>query len=180
MLKALLEIERNRSIGRTRLGSSLSLGQGETRTLLRRLKEAELINVKPIGCELTEKGRRNASRIRKLFPWESTIDGTSLRLGEVSHAILARGGSGKVKNGIEQRDAAIKSGASGALTIFYESGRFVVPIDRTDSEAVTSSPEPWNTLRKAELKEGDAIIISGASDEKSAEFGAWNAALTLA
>jgi hypothetical protein len=179
-IKALLEIEKNSSIGRTRLGSVLALGQGETRTLLRRMKEAGLISIESTGCELTEKGRRDASRIRKLFPWESTIDGSSLKLGELSYAIIARDGSRKVRNGIEQRDAAIKSGASGALTIFYENGRFVVPVDRTDSEAATSSAEPWNTLRLAEPKDGDAIIISGALDEKSAEFGAWSAALTLA
>ena len=144
------------------------------------MKEAGLIKIAIHGCELTLKGKKEASQIRKLYPWESTIDGSSLRLGEVSYAIIARGGSIKVKNGIEQRDAAIKSGASGALTVFYEKGRFVVPVDRTDSETATSSQEPWNTLRRSEPGEGDAIIISGAVNETLAKFGAWSAALTLA
>jgi len=52
-------------------------------------------------------------------------------------------------------------------------------VDRTDSEAATTSAEPWIALRQAKPCERDAVIICGAADETSAKLGAWSAALTL-
>lgn len=179
VLKAIITIGDNGKIGRTKLGSELALGTGEIRTLIKRLKEAELISVDANGCELDSKGKQEYKALLDLFPWKSEVDGTSLRIGSYCYAIIARNGSKHVRLGIEQRDAAIKSGAVGALTLLFKRGSFVIPNEGTDCEKMTGSKEPWKALRTAKLLDGDAIVISGGNDIHSAEYGAWSAASTL-
>ncbi len=179
VIKAIIEIGENKVIGRTKLGSTLDLGQGEIRTLIKRLKDAGLITVEASGCALTPKGKNEFAQLQAAFPWRSLVDGSSLGVGRICFSILARGASKRVRNGIEQRDAAIIAGAAGALTILFVKDRFVTPNDGTDCEKSTDSDEPWRTIRASKPREGDAIIISGADESLTAEYGAWSAAKTL-
>ncbi len=179
VLKAIFEISKLGSVGRGRLGTLLNLGQGEVRTLIKRLKDRGLIRIEASGCVLTQKGRREYSAISHSLPWVSLVDGRALGMGKYSYAVLIRGKTGKVKKGLEQRDASIKVGASGAITVVYSSGRFRFPDDRTDCEK-SGKTEPWETLRSvARPRENDAFVISFASNSIFAEYGALSAALTL-
>ncbi|MHB1908212.1 MAG: DUF4443 domain-containing protein [Nitrososphaerales archaeon] len=178
VIKAIISIGKAKSIGRGKLGQVLDLGQGEVRTLIRRLKDGSFIEVTSSGCTLTPLGRKQYDAIMKVIPWFGEVPGVSLDLGKTCFAILVRGRSGKVKRGLEQRDAAIKFGSSGALTIFYSQGRFKIPGEDRDCES-GSSEEPWKTIRSASPKENDTVIISGGRDKLSAEYGAFSAALTL-
>lgn len=179
VLKAIVTIGDNGKIGRTKLASELNLGTGAIRTLIKRLKEAEVISVDSSGCELGSKGKQEYKELVDLFPWKSVVDGSSLGIGSYCYAIIGRRVSRHVRMGIEQRDAAIKSGAVGALTLLFKKGCFVIPNEGTDCEKMTGSKEPWKSLRSAKLLEGDAVVISGGNDIHSAEYGAWSAASTM-
>lgn len=178
MLKALLVIGSSGNVGRGKLGAVLDLGQGEVRTLIKRLKDARLITIEERGCSLTSLGRKEFAQVKKLIPWSSSLDGKSLGLGDFCWAINVRGRSEKIRRGIEQRDAAVKAGANGALTVIYSSGKFRIPPVDTEGEATTTL-EPWATIRSMGVKERDALIISGSRDLLSAEYGALSAALSI-
>ncbi len=178
VVKAMMEIGERKKVGRTRLASLLNLGQGEIRTLLKRLRENGLIEIVSNGCQLTELGKRNYFELSKVIPWRSSIDGSSLCIGSYCFAIIIRGKSAKVTKGLEQRDAAIRAGASGALTVIYSGKKFKEPSEGGDCEASGIS-EPWISIRKSEPKNNDVIIVSGGEEPLEAEYGGWAAALTL-
>ena len=178
VLKALLVIGEEGSIGRGKLGQILDLGQGEVRTLIKRLRQSDLIRIEADGCSLSRSGLRQFRSVSKVLPWRSPVNVESIGLGDACFAVLVRGRSSKVRKGIEQRDAAVRSGAIGALTVLYRKGHFRVPSESEDCER-TGPSEPWITIRQAKPKESDTIIVSGADDTLQAEYGALSAALSI-
>lgn len=178
VLKALLAIGESGSLGRWRLGTSTGLGQGEVRTLIKRLKDNGMILIETDGCRLSKKGENEYQKIQSLLSWSARVDATPLKLGDVCWAVIARRAAGNVRFGIEQRDAAIKAGAGGAFTAIFRSGRFTVPGEGADCEGSGPS-EPWLTIRKAPIADGDVAVVTGASGEEGAENGALAAFLTL-
>ncbi|MGA2200141.1 MAG: DUF4443 domain-containing protein [Nitrososphaerales archaeon] len=178
VLKALIAIGRSGSVGRGRLGALTGLGQGEVRTLIKRLKDNDLIVIETNGCVLSKKGEREYGKLSTLLLWSSKVDARGLNLGERCWAVVVAGGARLVRYGIEQRDAAIKAGAGGAFTAVFKAGRFTVPGEGTDCEK-DGPGEPWMTIRKAGLGEGDAVVVTGSSRETDSEDGALAAVLTL-
>lgn len=85
----------------------------------------------------------------------------------------------KVKDGVKQRDEAIKVGAEGATTIIFEKNQLFIP------------PKPIEDLRKTNeaiyrmltshfnLQDGDVLIVGTASDPKKAMEATIASALTL-
>jgi len=178
VLKSLMVLGTMGSAGRGRLGSLLDLGQGEVRTLIRRLQDKGLIMVKADGCRLTAKGEREYRELAKVIPWSSAVPGSALLIGEECWAVLAKRAKARVRFGIEQRDAAVRVGANGAFTAVFSSGVFRTPGEGKDSEK--DGPKAlWSAVRKAVPGEGDVVVISGARDKATAEAGALAAALTL-
>ena len=178
VLKSIVLIGESERLGRTKLSILLDLGVGEIRTLIKRLKDSGLIRVSAVGCELSELGKKNYATIKKVVYWRSAVQGESLGIGKYCWAFVIRGKSSKVKMGIEQRDAAIKAGASGVITVIFSHDKFLIPIEGTDCESPRPS-EPWITVRGSGLREGDVVIVSGAADSLTAENGGWSASMTL-
>ena len=178
VLKALIAIGKAGSVGRGRLGTVTGLGQGEVRTLIKRLKDNDLIVIEANGCALSKKGEREFAKIASLLVWSSPVDAKSLehRRKMLGRRRLRR--RQEVRYGIEQRDAAIKAGADGAFTALFRAGRFSVPGEGTDCEKGGPS-EPWTTTRKVGLADGDAVIVTGSHSDKDSEDGALAAFLTL-
>ena len=89
-----------------------------------------------------------------------------------NYALLVREFSFAVGLGIEQRDAAIKMGATGATTLLFKDNKFVMPASSSDS--LKKEGEVRRMLvEKLNAREGDVIIIGSAdSNEKTAEPGA--------
>ncbi|HYW00841.1 MAG TPA: DUF4443 domain-containing protein [Candidatus Acidoferrum sp.] len=89
-----------------------------------------------------------------------------------------RDGARSVRSGIEQRDAAIRAGAAGAITVIYHDGMLLLPPDGFDlSEKNRSIAE---RLRKEfELLEGDALVIGSGDDKWKAVEDVLAAAETL-
>ena len=137
------------------------------------------MEVNASGCSLARGGLAAYRALRELIPARLRLDSTTLTVGKKQVALLVRGGGDRVGNGIPQRDAAIKVGASGATTYLLRDSRFQIPGDSSDCEKDFPSPV-WKKLRR-ELgpTDGDAIIVCGAEEELLSEIGALSAAITL-
>lgn len=179
VLKALVAIGRSGKLGRGRLGALTGLGQGEVRTLIKRLKDNELIVIETDGCRLSKKGEREYAKISSFLLWSGPVSAKNLHLGEKCWAVLAAGADKSVRYGIEQRDAAIRAGADGAFTSVFRSGRFTVPGEGADCEKEGPN-EPWVSLRKVGPHEGDVVVVTGSNEESGAEDGALAALLSFA
>ena len=178
VLRAMLAIVAGGAVGRGKLGILVGLGQGEVRTLIKRMKEKELIVIEPEGCKLSRKGEREFQKLKEKIPWSSAVNARSLGIGGMCSAVLVRGAGLKLRKGIEQRDAAIKVGASGALTAVFTRGRFALPGEGEDCEKDGPSGL-WSAARSAGPREGDALVVVGAESDETAELGTLAAALTL-
>lgn len=170
--EALEQIGESGVIGRKKISQKLDIGEGSTRTVLKILKEKGLIKSTPQGHSLTETGEKELSkRQSKMVPLEAE----DLTVGDFDIAILVRGGTSKIKQGIKQRDEAIKAGAKGATVLEYISGELQTPgvkmgINKKITEKLTES---------FDLKEGDAIVIGTGDNKKEAGRGALAAAESL-
>jgi len=178
VVKAILAVGAAGAVGRGRLGSLVGLGQGEVRTLIKRLKENDLILIQPDGCRLSRKGEGEFQKLREKIPWSSSVEAKSLGIGDECAAVLVRGAGKNVRKGIEQRDAAVRVGADGGFTALFAKGRFTIPGEGTDCEK-DGPRELWSAARSAGPREGDVLIVVGADSEEAAEIGALAAALTL-
>ncbi len=178
VLKAVLAIGESGSVGRGKLGTVTGLGQGEVRTLIKRLKDNQLIVIEADGCRLSAKGQKDYADLSSLLPWSGPVKAKTLALGEHCWAVLIKRAAKGVRYGIEQRDAAIKAGADGAFTSVFRSGKFTIPGEGTDCEKDGPS-EPWITVRKAQPHDGDVIVVTGSRSDSDSENGALAAVLTL-
>ena len=170
--KALMIMDETGPIGRKKLSADLSLGEGSTRTILDMFGEEGFINVTKSGAVLTEKGKRIKDTIKMDVGLVSITD---LTIGTINCAVKIHGVSKKVTYGCEERDSAIRAGATGATTLVCSGSRLIFP---GSEYPVTQQVE--NTLKKEfRISNGDVIIVGTAADAERAERGAVTAALKL-
>ena len=164
--------------GRKKLSENLRLGEGAIRTMIARLEGARLIRVTKVGCELTEEGKAIFDEIRSGLIRVSPINSYPLTIGAFSVGILVRGHEHKVRHGIEQRDAAIKAGASGAAMLLYKGSKLIMPAI-SDDVAKDYPHVAKQIMDVFQPKESDIVILGSASTRDRAEDGARAAAWTL-
>ena len=174
VLKAMELMKARDSIGRQQLARELRLGEGIIRTLVARMKRLELLDTSRGGMSLTKAGQDVLLGVNELLS-VSEIPVTPLTVGQRNHAILIKGAARGVRNGLEQRDAALIAGAQGATTLICERGRLLMPgmedyLDPTMIEFIEETLSP---------SDGDAVIIGSSDDAYMAEIGAISAALKL-
>ncbi len=129
---------------------------------------------------MTRKGEKMYASFRATMVLPQKIDAGRLAVDAHSAAILVRNAGQKVKIGLEQRDAAVRAGATGATTIILRKGKYVVPMSSADS-AKEFPNKVWSTVKNILApKDNDVIIVCSAKSEKEAEYGALAAALTVA
>jgi hypothetical protein len=173
-----LELISERPIGRTLLSERLLLGEGATRTLLERLKAHGLVKVERKGCTLTSSGLRAWKVVHEALPRKAILNKSGLTVGSFNAAVLVKRGAGKVKSGLEQRDAALMAGAKGATTLVYRRGRLTVPPDYR--EVAEDFPAVSRKIIDSLVPdEGDAVVVGSAETLEKAEYGGLAAALTL-
>ena len=86
----------------------------------------------------------------------------------------------EIKTGIEQRDASIFYGATGALTILYHKSKFVFPKEEVDCLQQEKKVRKI-LLENLKPNDDDVIIIATATEPFVAELSAKSSALfTLA
>jgi DNA-binding transcriptional regulator LsrR (DeoR family) len=165
-------------IGRNKLSERLGLGEGTTRTLIDRLLNARLIKISRSGCELTRTGHSILNELNRRLGTRTTVPRSSVTVGTYNFGILVKGAANMVKSGIEQRDAAVRAGADGAVTFVVKHGELVMPpaADSKMRRRASNAKKIQETFRP---QESDAIIIAGADSEQNAEEGARAAAWTL-
>lgn len=177
IIKALEDISVIGTVGRLKLSKDLHLGEGEARTLVKHLKNEGLIDVSKSGISLSASGRGLLSSLRALVSEPIDVPSTPLTVGPFNVAVRVTEMKGSVKYGLEQRDAAIMAGASGATTLVFAENRLAMP--GTQEDVSKSAPSIRASLSKMDLKDGDVIIIGSADEKIKAELGARAAALEL-
>jgi predicted transcriptional regulator len=173
-----IELIAEKPTGRVTLAKKLNLGEGATRTIIDRLKEARLISVSKAGCAFTEKGLKFWQEYKSIFEKKVKIGRNELTLADYSYAILIKNRGQKVTSGVEQRDAAVMTGANGATTMTLRKGRLIIP--SVSSNVLEDFPRAADQiLRLLQPEENDVAIIVSAVTLKKAEYGTLAAAWTL-
>jgi len=179
VFKVLQLIDKKGHVSRNVLRRELSLGEGSVKTLVKHLKTQGLTDSTNAGTTVSPKGKRISEQFFSAIPAETILPICSIALGKFNYAVLLKHYGFALKSGIEQRDAAIKMGATGSTTLIFKQNRFVMP--GTDSNYTPLSKEPHITrllLEKLKPEDGDIVIIgSDMQNERRAELAAKNAAL---
>jgi Mn-dependent DtxR family transcriptional regulator len=177
VFKTLQLIEENGHVSREMLCKELDLGEGTIRTLIRHLKMQDLIESTNAGTKMTKKGNSFFSEILSSMPFETSVSKCTLTLGKHNYAVLVKQMSSAIKSGIEQRDAAIKMGASGATTLLFKDNKFVIP--RADYDALKDERQLSKQLIENLHPHDEDVIIIGSDNysKRKAEFAAKSAAL---
>jgi hypothetical protein len=98
-------------------------------------------------------------------------------VGEYTQSLLVMGVSDKVFNGMQQRDAGIKAGATGCTTLVIRDGRLLIPPDWNVDE---ENPHLAKEIREdVGMTESDVIIVGGGKTMPLAIEAAVTAALEL-
>jgi predicted transcriptional regulator len=176
---ALLLIGDKRSMGRAQLSKTLGLGEGTARTIIRHFSRAGMVKTTRKGCALTSKGRTFHRQLRSRLSKMLAVDAKQLTLDHVSTALMVKGVAPKVRRGIEQRDAAVRAGATGACTILMKRGKFVMPSGSKEWRLSIDDPLAQELSSLFHPHNDDVIIIASANNRTIADYGAIAAALTL-
>jgi len=170
--KTLYCVNNDNPIGRKKLASLLNIGEGSTRTILNLLQEDGLIVINKNGVSLTQAGIDNWKLIRMDI---ATIEASDLTIGDIDCAVRIPGMARSVKYGCEERDLAIKSGATGATTLICYNNVLIFP----GSDYPVDSKIDRTLRSKFEPKDDDVIIIGTGPSLDKAEIGAVTAGLEL-
>jgi predicted transcriptional regulator len=173
-----LELMAQKPIGLNKLAEQLQIGNGVIRTLISRLREAELIDPAKSGCRLTEKGRTVWGQFEANFAQQAVLEKSEIIRSEFNHVFLVKNLGDKLHSGIEQRDAAIVAGAITALIIVYHSGRLCIQ-SITEDLAELYPRAAKNILERIQPQENDVIVVAEAESALKAKRGAFAASWSL-
>ena len=170
--KAFECLDENTPVGRKKLSQMLGIGEGSTRTILAMMQDQNMIIIGKSGIFLTDKG----SEFKKSVHMDvADISISDITIGDRDCAVRVPKMARNVKYGCEERDAAIKSGATGATTLIYTNGKLIFPGSDYPVE-----PEVEAKIRSVfSLKNDDVVIIGTGPTRESAEVGAVVAGLTI-
>ena len=170
--KAFQCLDESNPVGRKKLSQLLGIGEGSTRTILSMMQEQNMITIGKSGILLTDAG----IEFKKTVAMDvADISISDLTIGDKDCAVRVPKMARNVKYGCEERDAAIRSGATGATTLIYTSGKLIFPgsdypVDREVEAKIRSV---------FSLKNDDVVIIGTGPTRESAEIGAVIAGLTI-
>ena len=151
-------------IGRYKIKSHIGLGEGATKTLLTRLREAEIIHLESQqkGHVLTLQGNKIYRQLLQImtFPQPLQNEENEYVIGENAYYTRVKKQYCPLNYpfGINQRDEAIKIGGTGASCLYFDGQHLIFPRTHDKSRLVP----PLN------LDEGDIIIIGGGNSKNSA------------
>lgn len=168
-------------IGRYRLAMMLGVAQGIARGILARMKRDGLIVVRRrAGARASPKGLRRLVVLMRSDRLELVKRSDQELLGLGSKCVLfhVRGRSRQLGQGIEQRDAAIKAGATGAVTFLFDGKTLRFP---GVAESLSKrNPAAFEQLKsQVRMKKGDVVLIAFAGTWWDAARGGFAAVRTL-
>lgn len=164
-------------IGRYQLGDELGLGGGSVRSLVKYLRKRGFIQpVKRRGHELSVEGRQFIAKLSQVLVKIVKLPQSAFVVDQYNYGCHLRNRAHLVTDGVRQRDAALRAGASGATTLIQELDpeSLVMPVEHRVSrlEAI-SLLEPFN------LREKDVLLIGSGSSWVVARLGTLAASITL-
>ncbi len=177
LIKA-LELMAEGPIGRGKLAKNLGIGEGTVRTIIKRLKDSNIIEISREGCHLTSFGRKLWEKFKKKIPKKVFLEKNEFSLAQYSVAVLVKGCGSKVRTGMKQRDAAIMVGADGATTLVVKGKKLIIP-GVSDNIAKDYPVAYKQIVELLNLEQNDVVIVGTAKTREKAEYGALAAALTL-
>ena len=170
---ALHILSSGKRMGRKRLADEIGVGEGSMRSMLETLREWEMIQIKQSGITITRSGLGFLSEIPL-----KVIDvdlGDSI-VGDYSQSVLVFKVADKIQNGMQQRDAGIRVGATECTTLVIRDGNLIIPPDwNMDVER----PEIAKNVRATGITDKDAIIVGSGNDQRTAMMAALTAAFEL-
>ena len=170
--KAFQCLDDRNPVGRKKLSQLLGIGEGSTRTILSMMQDQSMITIGKSGILLTDAGTEFKKSVHMDV---ADISISDLTIGDRDCAVRVPKMARNVKYGCEERDAAIKSGATGATTLIYTNGKLIFP-----GSDYPVDPEVESKIRSVfSLKNDDVIIIGTGPTRESAEIGAVIAGLTI-
>jgi predicted transcriptional regulator len=177
VFKTLQLIQENGHVSREKLCEDLGLGEGTIKTLVRHLKMQNLIESTNAGTTMTKKGNSFFSELLSSIPSEISLSKCAITLGKFNYAVLVKQMSSMIKDGIAQRDAAIRMGASGATTLLFRDNKFLIP--QTEFDSLKDEHQlSEQMIKNLHPQDGDVIIIGSDNYSRmKAEFAAKSAAL---
>ncbi|MDR3074635.1 MAG: hypothetical protein LBU30_01185 [Candidatus Methanoplasma sp.] len=171
---ALYTLSDGKRMGRKKLADRVGIGEGSMRRIIDTLKEWNFILVKQTGITITKAGQAflNQIPIRVV-----NVDLGDSTVGAYTQGILVMGVSDKIHNGMQQRDAGIKVGATGCTTVVIRDGVLMIPPDWNIDER---DPDLAYKIRKdTGITQNDIIIVGSADTKTLAVEAAVNAAFEL-
>lgn len=170
--KAFECLDEETPIGRKKLSQMLGIGEGSTRTILTMMQDQNMIIIGKSGIFLTDKGTEFKKSVHMDIADVSISD---LTIGDKDCAVRVSKMARNVKYGCEERDAAIKSGATGATTLVYINGKIIFP-----GSDYPVDPDIESKIRSVfNLRNDDVVIIGTGPTKETAEIGAVIAGLTI-
>ena len=178
IVKVLETISKEKNIGRIKLSKELGLGEGATRTLLKRLKKEGLTQSSRSGISFTEKGNKMFTELETQLSKSISVPKSELTVGTCNIAVLVRNSADTIGSGMEQRDTAIMCGATGATTLIFSKNKLTLP--HGEENISETMPELHDKLvTQLGPKENDVIIVGCGKNKNLAEIGAKMAAIKL-
>jgi predicted transcriptional regulator len=173
------KIAQNQPMGRKMLVEHTGLGEGSLRTILDRLEEYGLVDSNKAGRSLTDNGAKVINKLKQMVRIEG-IGQMAMTNKPYNCFVLVKRGAKAVKSGMEQRDAAIKAGRSGATTLVVQKGKLMMPGFGKDLNMEKDYPQDSDRLKRImDPEEGDVVVIGSEDKPYRAEEAAWVAASTL-
>jgi DNA-binding transcriptional MocR family regulator len=168
VLRCFLRLEGRAS--RQELAKELGLGEGTIRSILDILKEKGFLDSTKKGHFLSEKGQAELEKMKKSV--SETREFTLDRMYKdcIKFGIILKG----ARIGLETyklRDAAVKSGAEGAVIFKYNN-----KLDAPGTEYINY----FSDIEKIfSLEKDDVLVVSFAKDARHAETGAFAVSVEL-
>jgi len=175
IVKTLILLYTHGPFGRQTLSKILGAGESSIRTLIRRLKELDLVDVsKAGGAYLTKTGEAVVETLLKKIVPPKTIDISDLeylKLSRKACAMILKGFCKKYPNVLRIRDSLIRHGAEAALIICVKGGKLVLlsPQGNGIDETTIKELNILKTKLNIELRNEDLILISYADTSDKCE-----------
>ena len=164
-------------VGRYQLGSDLGLGGGSIRSLIRFLRERNLIE--PIhrqGHQLSSEGQRYCNHLNEKLVKFEELPQSSYTIDIYNFGGHLRQLAHRITDGLSQRDAAIQAGASGATTFIQDSDPETLIMAKDHRISIHELTDILNLFR---VEPNDVLIIGSGSTRIAAKLGAFAGILTL-
>lgn len=160
--------------GRLELSKEVGMGEGSTRSVIKKLREAGLVTLFQTGTLISESG---FAFLKALPATPVEIDLEDVVEDDCYQAVVVKGVADKVDTGSEQRDIAIRAGGTGCITVVCSKDGLMLPPDWNPDERSTTILTRVRSLDI--MEENDVMIVGSANNMHDAKNAAMTVALEL-